>query len=289
MNSILCMVKRNIMSYRFMIAVVLVVLLCGCVRLDAVFESTISVIKAYVSYSHAELLGYGEYASAYYVVMYFLEQEWFSVLFPVLAAFPCVYEFADEWLSGNYYITVSRTNKNKYCIGRFVSTAISGALVIIVGVLIFALLIYIRFPALSEYPADELFLFGMQTGGQLLLQFVKRVLHLGMHGALSAIIAVVLMIVLEDRFYALSIPMMIEFMGIKIDGVYISHLVEKYGYSYPHITQIPRLLNPACHLDMDQTFVGSIGLPYRWYLLYVFLLFIGLFTFLNRLMKRRNE
>lgn len=289
MNSIFCMVKRNVMSYRFAIAVVLVVLLCGCVRLDGIFDSMVSVIKAYVSYSHAELLGYGEYASAYCVVMYFLEQEWFAVLFPVLAAFPCVYEFADEWLSGNYYITVSRTNKNKYCMGRFVSTAISGALVIIVGILIFTLLIYVKFPALSEYSEDSLFLFGTQTGGQLFWQYIKRVLHLGMHGALSGVIAVVIMIVVRDRFYALSIPMMIEFIGVKIDAVYISYLIEKYGFSYPHSSQIPRLLNPACHLDMDQTFEGSFGLSYGWYLLYAFLLFMGLFVLFNLLIKRRNE
>lgn len=293
MRIIYHMTKRNIVSIRFLLAVFLVTVLCSCYEIpDLINEHSVTVIKAFITYNHKQLLECGETASAYSIVMSFREMQWLVVLFPVLSSFLCVYEFADEWMSGNYYMSVSRTNKSRYCFYRFISTAITGALIVIVGILVFTWLVYLKFPTLKEYSGDFIFLVEVygKSDSERILSFLKLLLNMSLQGALSAIISVELMAVLKDRFFALSIPMMMEFLGTKIINLHILYLIDKYGRfeTYPSKEMLIDLINPATQLNMDQTFEAIFKLPYWLYFIYVLVLLFGLYFCFKLIIKRRK-
>lgn len=285
---------HDISIKKFMLGVIGICLLCGCNTID-VGRDTPTIWFALLTCSEEVLLAAGEQASSYAVLVAIRGLEWFVVLFPVLVSIPGVYEFADSWLSGNYYLTVSRTGRAKYAFRKLLIAGLTGAAVVVLGVLLYTAIVYLKFPALTEFHEDAESSILMLFYGETVWERTQVILHmlwnLAMHGALAAMVSLVLVAVLRDKFLALSIPMMIEYLSTKLSGIYNMYLLEVYGWEQtpPLKAYLPQLFIPSDQLIMETRFEQVYGVSYGYYGLYLLAWAMGLFLLLTWIVKRRNE
>lgn len=293
MRNIFGAVKQQVLSLQFALAVVVLVALCGCQTvMEGMLTDAPTVWTAIFTYSYDELFELGEYASSFELLMNFTSMEWFKVLFPVLVSFPGVYAFADEWMGGSFYMTLPRCGRLRYTLKTVLSAAITGVLVVVVSILVFMGIIYIKFPSLIDLGLDvdtsTLMYFYGETAGARAMTFGKIWFNTALNGAVCAGVSVLLVAVLKDRFFALTIPMMAEYIGMKLAGLYNMQIFEIYGFEgYPTYTYLPYLIEPSSQLDMAGTFTNYFGVSYVWYALYLLLLLVIVTFILYRIIKRR--
>lgn len=285
---------KNI-SGKFWLAVGITVLLCASSRFQGDPNNTdLTVLQAYFSYSGAELLQLGESASAYQTFVGFRDMEWFVVALPLIAAFPTIYDFAEQWFGGSYYQLISRKSRFRYAAESLVKAALSGFGAMTMGIFLYAALISIKFPPLKAYQLNpEESMTAMAYGATDLERwsyFLKAVFHTGLLAAVAAMFCTVLVIVLKDRFLAVSLPVLAEYFSIKLSGIYTTHLYEKYGFSeIPVKERVIELLMPSNHLYCSHTFQRTYGMSYGWYLALLGTVILCISMIFLRLIERRSE
>lgn len=142
------LMKKEIASGKYLICIVGIMLLCFTSRFPGsdvdLHEMT---LMAFVTYGKSQLLQMGEMASSYSVAVSFRDMGWFIVLLPVMSVLPVVSEFAEEWFSGHYYISISRTTRIKYTIKWMTKAAAETFVGVVSGIILYFILVYIKFPA----------------------------------------------------------------------------------------------------------------------------------------------
>lgn len=286
---------RNV-SGKFWISVFITVLLCACSRFQADLDRTSLIgLQAYFTYSRTELLQLGESACAYQVLMGFRDMEWFAVALPLIAAFPTIYDFAEQWFGGSYYQLISRKSRFRYAIGSMWKAASSGFCAMVVGISLYAVLIYMKFPLFREYelvsPEESMVIMAYgSTDLERWIFFLRAVFHTGLLAAVAAMLCTVLVIVIKDRFLAVSLPVLIEYFSIKLENIYLSYLYGEYGFSrIPPQKRVIEFLMPSNHLYYDNTFQKIYDISYWWYLALMAVIILLIFIFFWRLIERRSE
>lgn len=139
--------KKEIVSGKYLICIVGIMLLCFTSRFPGsdvdLHEMT---LMAFVTYGKSQLLQMGEMASSYSVAVSFRDMEWFIVLLPVMSVLPVVSEFAEEWFSGHYYMSISRTTRIKYTMKWMTKAAAETFVGVVSGIILYFILVYIKFP-----------------------------------------------------------------------------------------------------------------------------------------------
>ena len=137
--------KKEIVSGKYLICIVGIMLLCFTSRFPGsdvdLHEMT---LMAFVTYGKSQLLQMGEMASSYSVAVSFRDMEWFIVLLPVMSVLPVVSEFAEEWFSGHYYMSISRTTRIKYTMKWMTKAAAETFVGVVSGIILYFILVYIQ-------------------------------------------------------------------------------------------------------------------------------------------------
>lgn len=282
--------------WKFLICVLGTLLLCGFSRFYGNAGSTEEVsLYAWLHYSREELLLMGEQASAYFVMISFSDMEWFMVLLPLLAAFPTVTDFAEQWFGGYYYPSISRKTRKRYAAEWMLRAALRGFFCIVTGIFIYFILVYCKFPHYGEFGVDAnssmiAMAYGANAGKRLAVLLIK-VLHTGLLAAVLAMCAVLLVALCKDGFFAISSLVLTEYFSKKLHSAYEGELIVRYfnrGKEEPMLCKIIRFFFPSNHLYYDQTFYVEYGIGYWLYLIFIGLLIAGIFLWFYRLVKRRN-
>lgn len=282
-------------SGKFWLAVGMTVLLCASSRFQGDSGSTeLTVLLAYFTYSKAELLKLGESACAYQTFVGFRDMEWFVVALPLISAFPTIYDFAEQWFGGSYYQLISRKSRLRYAIENLAKSALYGFCAMTIGILVYAALISVKFPPFSAYQLNpEESMIAMSYGATALDRwsyFLKAVFHTGLLAAVSAMFCTILVIVLKDRFLAVGLPVLAEYFSIKLSGMYMNHLYNKYGFSeIPVRERMIELLMPSSHLYYSHSFQRTYGMSYGYYLILMGVVILCIFIVFWRLIERRSE
>ncbi len=269
------------LSGKFWVAMCVMVLLCACSRFQGdPARGDLTVLQVFFIYSRSELLELGETACACQVFMGFRDMEWFMVALPVIASFPVLYDFAEEWSGGNYYQVISRSSRSRYAAGKLWKAASRGFGAVVSGIFLYGILVFLRFPSLGEYqltPEESMTVmaYGM-SGAARLFCFLKAALHTGWLAAIAAVFCSLLVIVLRDRFLSVTFPILLEYFSIKLLNLYYAFLYGRYGADeIPLIFRVIEFLFPSGHLYYDNTFQVTYGLRYGCYFI-----FTGGFAFL---------
>ena len=272
-------------------AAMLVTLLCLCCRFygDAA-NPDILVIQAIFKYSREELIYMGETATSFQAAISFRDTIWFVVLFPVLAVFPWIHEFADQWNGGNYYLVVSRKTRMRYAVDHVVRGMLSAFFIIVTGVLIYVAIVYIKFPLYRMENAEGTiaFVYG-STKIMRAANLCKAMIHTGILASVWSVLSMIVIVLLKNQFWAVSIPMLVGYSSDKLDNVYQYYLCLKYDYGVAPVRyQVIGMLFPSRHLFYDMTFSSAFGLSYGVYLILLFAFLILIVLVFVRLIKRRN-
>lgn len=283
-------------SSRFWMAVLVVFFLCLCsntMGAEAVREDTV-VWNMLLHDTREGLYDRGEEYCAYYVIMSFRNMEWFAVLLPLTAAFPFLHNFADEWLTGSYYMCMARQERRHYALVKMSAAAITGCLTMCFGVLLYAAVVTLKFPSYESFHLmkDESMIAFLYGEGilQRLLAFMKSLLHVGMLGGISSLAALLLVTACKDRFFALTIPMMAAYLSTKAANYYLLFVRSTYEWETPPLKiQLLELLIPSMYLNLEQSFRYWFGIPDVFWYGYLLLVMIMLTLVMCRIAERRND
>lgn len=289
-------ISSALCSFRFWVAVLVVFFLCLCsntMGVGAGREETV-VWNMLLHDTQEGLYSQGEEYSAYYVIMSFRNMEWFAVLLPLVAAFPFLHNFADEWLTGNYYMGIARQGRRHYALVKMFAAAITGCLVICSGVLMYVAVVTLKFPSyesfhLMEDESTVAFLYGAGKS-QRLLAFIKSLLHVGMLGGISSMVALLLVTACKDRFFALTIPMMAAYLSTKAANYYLLFVRNTYGWETPPLkVELMELLIPSMYLNLEQSFRYWFGISDFFWYGYLLLIMLLLTIVMCCIAERRND
>lgn len=207
----------------------------------------------------------GEMYSAYGVMMAFRNNYWFPVIVPIVAAIPYINRFHDEWLSGYYYLRISRSKRIWYALEHVFLAAFTGFLVMCIGILLFGMVCSYIFPSYHSYrmTADESMIAAIygKTQAARFWSFVKVLLHVGMLGSITSVFSCILLTIVRDCFLSLTLPMMLVYLSTKVCNYYTLFVREHYADEAPLPVNMLRLLIPSMYMDMEWVFHQWFGVP----------------------------
>lgn len=143
---------------------------------------------------------------------------WLLLFAPVITALPFVVLFRDEASSGyRKFRIISMKDKKCFSIIKYVSCFFSGALTMLVGTLLFAVVTEICFPSIksfgSEYMEMVLSSYHVDT---VLLVLIKYLVSCFFYGGFWALMSFVLLGKIQNKYLIVGIPFMIKYMWREI-------------------------------------------------------------------------
>lgn len=276
-------IKKNIYSPKFLISIFLVFLLCLLSDAPSVSARVpLSVLDEIVKMRREIWLEKGIRFSAPSVFFGFDYSIWYSVILPVIAAFPVIYNFSDEWFGDNYIMTLSRSGYKKYTIGKFLSAFITGFMTAILGLLLFGITVSLIFPSVNEFVnAEQLYLNGAYA--EPAKAIASKVINNSLICGFYAVFAIFLCLIIKDKFFSLSVLMVINYFSMKLE---IKFMNSEAFLNNEEIRWL-RIFFPNCQKDMYYFFPDYFDISFCYYIPIVVLLCLGISAISFYLIKRR--
>lgn len=276
-------IKKNIYSPKFLISIFLVFLLCLLSDAPSVSARVpLSVLDEIVKMRREIWLEKGIRFSAPSVFFGFDYSIWYSVILPVIAAFPVIYNFSDEWFGDNYIMTLSKSGYKKYTIGKFLSAFITGFMTSILGLLLFGITVSLIFPSVNEFAnAEQLYLNGAYA--EPAKAIASKVLNNSLICGFYAVSAIFLCLIIKDKFFSLSVLMVINYFSMKLE---IKFYNSELFMNNEEIRWL-RIFFPNCQKDMYYFFPDYFDISFYYYIPIVVLLCLGISVISFYLIKRR--
>ncbi|WP_288775183.1 hypothetical protein [uncultured Eubacterium sp.] len=254
-----------------------------------------TVLKVWLSTDREQLLQMDEMASIYSVAAGFRNMEWFIVLLPLVAVVPGTFEFSEVWFGGNFYLAALRGTKKQFARKWVLECAWKAFLCVGCGIGLYIVLVAVNFLPLDAYVNDVsesiiAIVYGdtlLQRSGWLLLAIV----HTGLLAAVFAMMALVLTVLWEDSFFAISCLVLLEYFSKKMASGYVGVVYERYesgGLPVPLKVRLVEFLFPSNHLFYDRSFQYAFGLPYWIYAIFISLWMGGIALLFCWQVRRRN-
>ena len=210
-------------------------------------------------------------------------QMWFIILLPLVAGIPFVYDFYEEWFSGSYYCVLYREGRRGYAAAKAITAALSAGGAIALGLLLYAAVLAAGFGFDEKQPIVQ----GMAE--------LKTMAALGLNiTAVSMVFALVslwLVIVLRQKFLALTVPMMLQYLSYRLTDLYTGLQLQQYRidgdeqglYQSLAITY----LLPSNQFSLYSVFQKYTGMPLLVYYLMLLALALTLGCWIHFLLERR--
>lgn len=191
---------------------------------------------------------------------------WFYIVLPVILSMPAVSDFYEEWLNSGFYFNVHRQQIFKYCAAKSAAYALNAAAIFLAGFGMFSGIVCAAFP----------------TEQGSLGAIAMRILNVTAAGALCPVITVLLLIIIKEKFLALSMPMLVNYATALIGGFLIA---QSYNEGKPILMRLAYLL-PRYQFSQNN-FKATFNLPlWIWYLAWAAAFVLSVICFVL-LVKRR--
>lgn len=210
-------------------------------------------------------------------VNYFDGSYWFYIVLPVILSAPAVSDFFGEWFSGRFYLNLCRRSVRGYAVSKTLAYSLNSVLSFAAGLILFIIPVMIIFP--DELPDTLLVLYPEGFWSAMLPRF----LNTAAVTAVYPLFAVIITILIKEKFLALSIPMLLNYVAAQL-GSALS--VKAFADDRPDLNKIVGLL-PYFQSTQYISFENTFGMPlYIWYSAWglCFVLLAAAFYFL---IKRR--
>lgn len=181
---------------------------------------------------------------------------WLSMFSPVIAAIASVGIKSDERTSRVNRFFIQRTGRSKYNVGSCLFYLLSGGITVSLGYGLFAIAVYLGFPHISEYPAENA-AFYMETafeqgsimedlyklGGEGLTVFAQ-LLEIFVYGIVCSAIPVAASVFTDNKYVIVCTPFFLKYAAN-----YLSLLLTSWSYRDPWnpneaLAQIGSVINP---------------------------------------------
>lgn len=179
---------------------------------------------------------------------------WYVIVLPIISAFPIVYNFSDEWFGDNYIMTLSRVGYKKYVFGKLLSAFLTGALTAIIGIMVYGAIVYGIFPSADSFDSERIAIY------LIIAKIINNALVCGMYAALSILVC----LVLKDKFFTLSIFMVLNYFSSKLEIKYqnaVDMSLEKNRFIAG--------IFPSRHTSLYYVIPENVHISFYWYVVFV--------------------
>lgn len=273
MNAILTNFKK-VLKLRMLLSVLAVTALCFFSHMitydyDApptLLEHTINALfKNELRYTRQEIIS--NFDTSY----------WFYTVLPVIVSMPAVADFYEEWFGGGFYLNVHRQQIFKYCVSKAVVYSTNAAAIFLVGAGLFIIPVTLVFPGENAHILSEIYPGGFSA------YMLTRLLNAAAASAVCPLVTLVILILIKEKFLALSIPMLINYITAQI-GNFLN--IKSFTDDKPYLHKIVALL-PYYQFSQSMGFEYTFGIPFWvWYIAWALSLVL-ITTVLFYLVKRR--
>ncbi len=151
-----------------------------------------------------------------------------TLFLPIIVAFPFMVSFCAERNNGNIRFVIARTGKLRYYISKFVSCFLCGGLAVLIGISLYMCAMYMLFPPLSSYNANEQILETYRGSGEL-WENIKYCISSFLNGAIATMPAFFLSSFCKNPYIITCIPFMLTYVWQTIMTKLINKAFESYN------------------------------------------------------------
>lgn len=211
--------KIIFLNYGFYICAIFTVILCftASIYYDSTVSENYSIIKSLTEFNCEFMLTDTSFCT--YKVIECGSGSWLSMFIPIISAFAFIPFMCDEKESKTIRSSLIRSSRFTFHTSKFIAGCLSGGFAVVFGFAIFALIVSILFPDITQYSSemqemmkDEI----MMTFPELaecdygvLITF--KFIEIFLYGVISSIPAVVLTSVMNNKYLVLCIPFFLKY------------------------------------------------------------------------------
>lgn len=202
------------------LSAVLFLLLCALGPVANINDSSYSVLELITNREYMSLAAESWECNSYNIMQNFNSSPWFSLGASVIAATPALAVFIQNSENTRREVLV-RMNKRAYSSGLFLSAFLTGVIVSLVGIMLYAIIAYSAFPSISSFREDAEFInliYGDSSARLLML--IKKIVNCCIVCGIFPPVTLIIYQLLHDRFLAMTIPMMIQYVSLKAHIMY---------------------------------------------------------------------
>ncbi len=284
MNAFFVDLKKNIISPKFCISILLMVLLCLLADAPSVSaREPLSIFDEIIKMRKDVWLDKGIDFSAPAVFYRFDNSLWYDIVLPIIAAFPVVYHFHDEWFGESYIMTLSRCGYKKYAFSKLSAAFVSGFMTAIIGIAVFGVTIFCIFPSVNNFTDAGDWYYGGIYASSMHAIFAKGLNHALVCG-MYALSSIFICLLLKDKFFTLSIFMVLNFFSMKLEIKFTNSVLftnERY--------RVLRVLFPGSQTEIHSIFPSELHISFYWYIMSIIVVCVVMSIISYRIIKRRYK
>lgn len=236
-------------STGFYACVLLMLVLCFTARAydDIAENKSYSVIGVLLEFSREEMLANSSFSA--YQILSCISSGWLSMFIPIVAAFPLMPLICDERESKSMRYSAFRSTKFSFSTGNFLTAMISGGLAVLCGFVLFAVMVYMLFPNINEYPPELIESAEWWISGTYPLfekygypyMIALDFLEMFLYGALSATPALIMTAFMKNKYLVLCIPFFLKYSVMQLHTrllIYAYQDIENINENYLEILSV---------------------------------------------------
>lgn len=132
---------------------------------------------------------------------------WVVQFLSIIVAFPFVKVLCDERRYSEKRYIISRMGKLRYCLSKFISAIIGGAILCALGFLLFSAAVYMIFPNVSELSPEQ-----AEMLANCNISYPKKLLETVIMGAGAAVLPFLISVFTANQYFCICIPFLLQYM-----------------------------------------------------------------------------
>lgn len=137
-----------------------------------------------------------------------------TLLLPMIVSLGYVYVTASEKSNGAIRFLLIREGKIKYSLSKTISAMLSSGCTLVLGYLILGIIIYLKFPAPSEYGVAPSFMSDLSELQLLAIRFVQMFIY----GMRVSLIAIYTTIFFTDKYILMCLTVMLNYVIREVES-----------------------------------------------------------------------
>lgn len=270
---------RYFLSPSFYAAIALFFLLCLFGATVNVNSESYSVFELLLNNSLIEEAQTDFSSNSYYLLRNFSGSVWFIVALPVICGFPAL-DIYSNYCKPSCAMILSRTSRKSYSAAVIMSSFFSGAVIAILGILLYGITVYSVFPDIASFNVDFLQSVNLDSQIGRFTEFFPKASNCIIVSGLLSVIAVIILCLIRDKFMSLSLPMMLMYVSTKLIMLYSWWIAQEPSRYDDKTLETVYMLFLSSAVDIHYYMPSCLGIPYSLYFPFtalILLVFIHLF------------
>lgn len=208
----------------------------------------------------------------------------FTILLPIIVSFPAMKIFFQHKDSIQKTVLI-RTSKRVYKAGIFVTSFLSGAVISFIGIMLYIITAFSIFPPITVFDNAELIeMYGGAPG--LMSTLVKKAANVCVVSGMFSVFCIIVCAAVRDKFFSLTLPVMIQYISMKIYIIYSNWLYSDMARSQNKLLNFLCMMLPYSLTQHYTAWEYQLDLPYFCFFGFAAIVIAGEYLIFDKLMER---